>query len=66
MSKCRFCKIINRCGKTIKIEDSVYVLIHRPKEQWIFAHTAPQNQFFKIKIKYCPMCGRKLKKKEKV
>lgn len=64
-SECEYCKMENGCGKIIDNMKDDFNIQHELFEKDWYLSAATNNVFLLVKIKYCPMCGRKLKGKKK-
>ena len=60
-NECKFCEMDMGCGEEIKNCGDRFIILHEPDEKkWKIAASG-RGAFLIANIKYCPMCGRKLK-----
>lgn len=64
MKKNKYCKYCHS-HKEIRNSGDSFVLLHEEGERWHLC-AASRNHFMIAKIRYCPMCGRKLKKSAEI
>lgn len=58
---CQYCQKGQRLE--INTKGDCFILLHEPNEKWHLVAEA-RNTFLLAEVNYCPICGRKLKKKE--
>ncbi len=63
MKKCKYCNIKHGTGEFINNNGDEFLIMHEQGEKYRIA-TNNRNHFCMLKIKFCPMCGRRLKKGE--
>lgn len=61
---CPFCRVSLECGAVVDNTGDSFVLQHRTKESWELCGSG-NHDFLILKIRFCPLCGRRLKKGEK-
>ena len=59
---CQYCMAHNGYGKEINTSGDVFKLYHETGKKWRLISLS--RSIFILKVKYCPMCGRKLKRGE--
>lgn len=57
------CPYCDGKGKNMDNAGDHFVLLHEKGEKWHLC-AEPRNSLLILKVKYCPMCGRRLRKKE--
>lgn len=59
---CQYCIVSDGYGKEINNSGDVFKLYHEAGKKWRLISLS--RSIFILKVKYCPMCVRKLKKRE--
>lgn len=60
--ECQYCRKEKRADINSKGDN--FALLHEPNEKWHLCAKG-RNTFLFIEVRYCPICGRRLKKKER-
>jgi len=60
---CPYCTASNGYGKEINTSGDEFKLYHETGKKWRLISLS-RNSVYILKVKYCPMCGRKLKRGE--
>ena len=64
MKRCKFCNIKHGTGELINNTGDAFLIIHEYKGEKYRIVCSNRNHIYMLKIKHCPMCGRRLKKGE--